>query len=101
MSIEGSYIVPRESFTGVCKEMAELADLMLKLAIAMTREQQLLADDSQAIKFAMQATSQMRFIESLMRAIVEENNGPPEPINGTDLGGLGGDEGGGQACAGS
>ena len=101
MSIEGSYIVPRESFTGVCKEMAELADLMLKLAIAMNREQQMLADDSQALKFALKATSQVRYVESLMRAIVEENNGPPEPINGTDLGGLGGDEGGGQACAGS
>lgn len=101
MSIEGSYIVPRESFTGVCKEMAELADMMLKLAIAMNREQQTLAEDSQALKWAMRATSQLRYVESLMRAIIEENGGPPEPTNGTPLAGGEDPESGGQACAGS
>lgn len=100
MSIEGSYIVPRESFVGVCKETSELADLMLKLAVALTREQQMFTDDSQALKYAMRATSQLRFIESLLRAIVEENGGPPEPTNGTPLGGNDPEEGG-QACAGS
>lgn len=99
--IEGSYIVPRESFTTVCKETAELSDIMLKLAIAMNREQAMLADDSQALKFAMKATAQLRFLETLLRAIVEENGGPPEPTNGTPLGGGEGDDGGGQACAGS
>lgn len=99
--IEGVYIVPRDTFTGVCKEMAELADLMLKLAIAMTKEQQLFAEDSQAIKHAMKATAQLRYIETLMRAIVEGNK-PPEPVNGSDLGGGGEpDDGGGAACAGS
>jgi hypothetical protein len=98
--IEGSYIVPKESFTGVCKEMQELADLMLKLAVAMNREQQTLADDSQALKYAMKATSQVRYVETLMRAIIEENGGPPDPINGNNLGGED-ESGGGQACAGS
>lgn len=98
--IEGSYIVPRESFTGVCKEVKELADLMLKLAVAMSREQQTLADDSQALKYAMRATSQLRYIETLMRAIVEGNETPPD-TNGTDLAGGGEPEDdGGAACAG-
>lgn len=102
MSIEGSYIVPRESFTHICAEMQGLADEMLKLAIAMNREQQTLAEDSMALKHAMRATSLLRYIETLMRAIVEENGGPTKPVNGTDLGGGGEDEsGGGQACAGS